>query len=240
MSCNFKTACVDVWAVNLDQHEFDLKNCESILDDHQRIQAQKFRNPHLREHYCVVQALLRHLLADYLTVEPAKLTIQRTIYGKPYLTDHPQVKFNLSHSGRTLVFAICREYEVGIDVEQIRHRQNIPGMVKRCFSAAEQHYWHGLPESAQLAHFFQFWTRKEAFVKAVGRGIALGLEQCELDLTRPGYFLNIPLSCGSTDAWRVTDLDLGTLNCAALVVNASAIDFTFRDFDTPLMKKVIP
>lgn len=229
MQINPEPVIVDVWSIDLAQLSIDLNYCESLLDSHEHKVAQKFRLPHLREHYCVVHGLLRRLLADYLTVEPKKLLIQRTGFGKPYLSDFPGVKFNLSHSGQALVIAICRDFEIGIDVEQIRPRQNLAGLVERCFSVAEQRYWHALPESTRLAVFFKFWTCKEAFVKAVGRGIALGLDRCELDLAQPGRFLNIPIDCGSVDEWRVIDLDLETQNCAALVVNTSEANIALRD-----------
>ncbi len=101
---------------------------------------------------------------------PADAALAKTALGKPYLPDWPAVQLSLSHSGGYGVCAVS-DAPVGVDVELIRPlRRDVPG---RFFTPAEQAWLTGRPESA----FFRLWTRKESFVKALGRGLTLPLNR---------------------------------------------------------------
>jgi 4'-phosphopantetheinyl transferase len=109
---------------------------------------------------------------------------------------------------------------LGVDIEIAKPRKNLAALVEKCFAEPEATYWHGLPKPEQAAAFYQFWTRKEAFVKATGRGIALGLKRCVLNPDAPTTLLCVPKEFAPASAWRVQDLDLGQGLFGALAVDS--------------------
>ncbi len=213
---------VDVWFVDLALLNLGQSTCFEFLDGTERSIADGFQSPSLRGLYVQGHGLLRMLLGGYLRVSPAALKVGRALYGKPFLVDHPELSFNLSHSGSKWLLAVTAAVPVGVDIELIKPRSQTAGLVARCFAAEEQVYWQALSEAEKLPRFFEFWTRKEAFVKAVGRGIALGLDQCVIDLHHPHRFLRVPTEAGRPDMWRFTDLAVDAACYAAMVVKLSS------------------
>lgn len=189
-----------------------------LLADAERRSAEALANPLVKGRHIEVRARLRLILADYLGQDPAQLHIAKTPHGKPYLPDYPQLAFNISHTGNQLVIAVAKHCQLGVDMEHCRPRTNLTGLVAKCFADGEARHWHSLPESQKTAVFYQFWTRKEAFVKATGRGIALGLQQCVLDHAQPDRFLSVPEGYGGAGDWRVMGLELADRGlCGAMV-----------------------
>ncbi len=158
------------------------------------------------------ETLLREMLAKHLQIPAEELVIERGEFGKPYLRDFPEWYFNLSHSGEKMLLAISHNTSVGIDIERIKLRHSITNLVKKCFSTSEQNYWFNLPEESQLRTFYDFWTRKEAVIKGIGRGIALGLNRCEIDTNQPNNFLNLPVN----QTWQTHSLQISPDYCAAI------------------------
>jgi 4'-phosphopantetheinyl transferase len=108
-------------------------------------------------------------------------------------------------------------------------RNSMSEIAKRCFSDSEYNAWHLLPPGEQVAAFFRLWTIKEAFVKAVGRGLAVGLERCEVDTEDYGRFLAIPEEYGDASAWKIVELACDAGFSAALVVPNLACRVGDRD-----------
>ncbi|MEQ1635628.1 MAG: 4'-phosphopantetheinyl transferase superfamily protein [Methylococcales bacterium] len=217
-----------IWYADLAKLALDQERCYAVLDDAERAVLAKLRFQALRDQYLLSHGLLRMLLGSYLQVLPEALNLNRSAYGKPFLEDYPALSFNMSHSANKLLVAVTQEVPVGVDIEAMKPRTHTAGLVAKCFAAEEQGYWQNLPEPVKMRGFFDFWTRKEAFVKAVGQGISLGLERCVIDPSDPTRFLRIPDHCGSIDAWRVQDLVVDVSCCAAVV--AKLREFKLKSF----------
>ena len=190
-----------------------------VLDTNEQQQALKFSNTLLRERYVTAHGQLRRILARYLNDSALNFVIQKTAYGKPYLPDYPNLAFNLSHTECVMAVAVAENCQLGVDIEYCKPRSNIAALVDKCFSVEEAAYWRELPETEQLHEFYQFWTRKEAFVKATGFGITLGLQNCVLNPNNPQQFLTIPNHCGLASNWHCRDIELEQGWCAALVAD---------------------
>ena len=212
---NFK-----LWQIDIADSAADYVQNWSILSRHEQIQAQAFSHSERQQHYVATHARLRIILAEALNENLQQLEIRRTEYGKPYLVDFPDMAFNLSHSGNKLVIAIAKNHELGIDIETCKPRKNLSALVEKCFAETEQHYWQQLPDALKVSSFYQFWTRKEAFVKATGRGIALGLNQCVLNPENHNEFLAVPTAYGAASAWRIHDIAVGDTMCGAVVLKS--------------------
>lgn len=213
-------AGIDVWSGETRAAAGQLEYFYSLLNAAERGKSEHYANDALRARYIDARGQLRCLLARYCNCPPQALRFAVGTHGKPYLPDYPCVAFNMSNSLDCLAVAVGNDYRIGIDIEVWRERMNLSGLVRRCFAASERLYWEDLPETQRLAAFFALWTQKEAFVKAVGRGLGLGLEHCVFATQGENRLLTVPDGCGAAADWRVVSLDLGESISAALVFGA--------------------
>ncbi len=221
-----KDSFVEIWHGDIltNETETDVLSEQrywSFLNQVEKQKAQAFTRLEVQKKYIKTRGVLRKTIASYLDIKPHKVAIKTGEYGKPFLMNN-EVYFNLSHSGNQFVIAVSNTGDIGIDMEQCRDRKGMAGIVNKCFSDEEISYWQGLSPSQQLTAFYYFWVRKEAFVKAVGRGIALGLEQCVINLQNQNQFLHIPKEYGTASSWKVIDVEISEhMPCAVVVKNKS-------------------
>ena len=191
----------------------------TVLDQLEYAKASRIKQPLLQHRYVEIHGRLRFLLGQWLNESPDQLQISRTEQGKPYLEHYPELCFNLSHTGEYVLFAIATQAQLGVDIEVCKARVNFAALVDKCFAKEERAYWNQLPELDQRQAFYHFWTQKEAFVKATGRGIALGLNACVVNPLHPSTFLSVPDDCGSVSDWHSLSLDCGAGLSAAIVTD---------------------
>lgn len=206
------------------------KRLAAVLDDGERRKSQIFKLPLLRDRFVAVRGLLRLTLAGYLDADPASLRFETGEYGKPRLLSG-SLHFNLSHSEDRLLIAVADFPDVGIDIETIKPRGSLDALAERCFSERELAQWRQVAEDQQIAGFYRLWTKKEAFVKAIGRGLALGMELCEFDLERDGQLTAIPAEYGPAAAWQVTELPISADVSAALVTARCGFELHRRELE---------
>ena len=135
-----------------------------------------------RRRFMASRILLRRLLAAYLGNEPQEIEFSYGSGGKPSLARVPPASplhFNLSHSRDRVLIAIART-PVGIDLESPRRLGDFEGLARRFFSPGEVRALARIPASQRRDAFFACWTRKEAYLKLIGRGIASGLKTVEV------------------------------------------------------------
>lgn len=141
-----------------------------------------------KEQHGHTRRLLRECLkpfgADY--VESAALA--KGEYGKPYLAEHPEIHFNLSH-GDGIAACIVGGRECGIDCERIRPFRS--GVIKRVFSEREKEVFWAIPDEQKDTAFFRLWTLKEAYIKAIGMGLSFPMNEAEFILSGDGFTTNI-------------------------------------------------
>jgi 4'-phosphopantetheinyl transferase len=214
-----KSEIVEIWHGKVTAEDAQYQAYWRVLDEAEQTQARKFKNELLHKRYVEIHGRLRNVLAQMLNQPPAKIRIKKAEHGKPYLADYPELAFNLSHSADRVMIAVGWLCQLGIDIEICKQRINLSGLVGKCFAEEEAAYWAKLPETQKSREFYRFWTRKEAFVKATGHGITLGLNHCVVNPENPTEFLRVPAKCGKTSAWHALDIDLGEGICGALVAD---------------------
>jgi len=222
---------IDVWLGKLVK-EPDNYDYWALLSEDEKNKANAIRLAILRAQYIEVRAKLRWVLANYIHVKPEQLIFALGKHGKPYLPEYGHYHFNLSHSGDQLAIAVAQHCPVGIDVEQWKQKADYQALVKRCFAEEEQAYWRSLPDEHKKSEFYRFWTRKEAFVKATGRGIGLGLDRCVILPQNPTEFLRVPSEYGSASDWEIYDLDFSEGSCGALVAPACGFEVRIKQLNT--------
>lgn len=173
-SLSLNSGVVDVWAFDGESDVADLSQLDATLSDDERARASRFRLERDRRRFIRVRGALRTLLGTYLAVLPAELTFEYGAHGKPALAGGYQgaLKFNVSHSQGLALMAVSRDVEVGIDVEGIRPMPDAAEIAARFFSPLEAAELQAVPAVSRTEAFFACWTRKEAYLKAVGRGLA--------------------------------------------------------------------
>jgi 4'-phosphopantetheinyl transferase len=210
---------IKIWYGQVKGEDSFYQSYWHVLDDAEKNQANKMHSPLLHKRYVEIHGRTRQLLSKTLNLAPEKITIKKAEHGKPYLVDYPELAFNLSHSAEKMIMAFAWNCRIGVDIEIIKQRVNVIGLVNKCFGVEEITYWNQLPDTEKNQVFYRFWTRKEAFVKATGEGILLGLNHCVINPENPKEFLRIPNQCGKPSEWHLQDIDLDGGVCSAIVTD---------------------
>jgi 4'-phosphopantetheinyl transferase len=154
-----------------------------LLDDEERKRAGRFLHIPSREQYIAARGALRILLGRYLRCSPRQVRFTTSPLGKPELAPPaPPLHFNVSHSQGMALIAVTRIGQVGIDVEQVRTVETYLDMAQRFFTPGESSALLRAPREKSTEAFFHIWTRKEAFLKALGLGLTHGLERFEVSV----------------------------------------------------------
>ncbi len=170
--------------VPLDVDEAALAAAAALLSPDEGARADRFRFARDRRRFVVARAALRRLLGAALGQAPGRVVLLAGPEGKPELAGHP-VHFNLSHSGDLAAIALCRDAELGVDIEQIRPLDDLDGLIATTCSPREAAALAALAPFRRREAFFRVWTRKEAYLKALGTGLAVPLDSVSVTVA-PG------------------------------------------------------
>ncbi len=162
---------VHIWRATLDRPLEEVERLAQVLSADERSRANRFYFAQDRQKFIVARGLLRTILSNYLGTPADRLQFDYGYHGKPAIKATP-VRFNLSHSHNLALYALTRERELGIDLEFIRPISDSAQIAKRYFSPYENASFQALAPDQKIAGFFHHWTRKEAYLKAVGNGLA--------------------------------------------------------------------
>ena len=212
---------LDLWLARIE----DLGDgVAGLLSEAERERGLRFRHPGARREFLRTRGWLRQALARYLQAEPGQLQFAYGPQGKPRLagsTEGQGICFNVSHSHGLALLAVTSDRLVGVDVEQIRTDKDLLGLANRYFSANEIAALGRLPASEAGRAFFLAWTRKEAFIKALGHGMSFPLDQFDVSLAPGERAVLLEVRSQQTNAreWAMTDIDLGTEFAGAAVVH---------------------
>lgn len=176
---------IHIWRTRLERTDDDVSRLVETLSADERTRAERFIKLKSRRHFIAGRGFLRATLARYLERDPALLSFRYGLHGKPVLAEAADLHFNLSHSADCAILAVTGLQPLGVDVERIRALANWEGIARRFFSDAEVAELAAVLPHQREEAFFNCWTRKEAYVKACGEGLARPLDQFVVSL-KPG------------------------------------------------------
>lgn len=205
---------VHVWAVPL------LGSAERysvLLTPEERERASRFRVVDHRRRYAIAHGALRAILAGYLGADPLAIPFRLTAAGKPALDGGEGLCFNLSHSAQLGLIAIAGA-DVGVDLEKVRHLESLRGIAQRHFSRSECEALEALSEPDLLLGFYRCWTRKEAYVKALGTGLTSALDVFDVALGDDAELLAVRDRQEDLANWSLRDASPGPDYVAAVAV----------------------
>ena len=200
----------------------------ALLDSGERNRAARFHFERDRDAFIASHGWLRTLLGRYLNADPRRIDFIFGHHGKPAIDGAP-VHFNLSHSGEMAACAVTRDCEVGIDIERVRPTSDIESIAERFFHPEECRKLFGLAEEERALAFFRCWTRKEAYIKALGAGLSAPLDSFAVTLApeEPAAFVQIdgqPAEGSLTQAaaaCSLFDLEAGPDYAGAVAIRGS-------------------
>lgn len=208
-----------------------LARLRAILSEEERARADRFYFEVDRARFTIGRGLARVLLGHCLRRPAELLTFEANGFGKPHLKGETAINFNVSHSGEIVLLALARGRELGVDVERIRADMATAEIAQRFFSAQECRELASMAEEARGDAFFACWTRKEAYIKAVGNGLSLPLDQFDVAFL-PGETPRLVATRhdpAQAVRWTLRNLDPGEGHKGALA--AEGADWTLRCWD---------
>lgn len=202
---------VHVWFADLVRAAPRVESLSHLLSPDELRRAEGFYFERHRQAFAVARGLLRKILASYVGADPRDLNFAYSAHGKPSLSGELgdcDIRFNLSHSHGLALYAIARGREVGVDIEYCRPRVAFAEIAERFFSAREVETFRRLPEHLRREAFFNCWTRKEAFIKAVGEGLSFPLDAFDVSLVpgEPAALLGVRDSLRQVTRWALREL----------------------------------
>lgn len=208
---------IHVYQTDLDQHDAMLYRW--YLSDDEKARADRFHFEKHRKRYTVGRGILRLLLASYLQVPAEAVQFAYTDHDKPYLPDFPTFQFNVTHSEQLALFGFTQTDRLGLDVEWVRVIDDFDSIARHQFAEDEAQTFLALPLSKKPRAFFNCWTRKEAFIKAIGEGLSR-----PLDTFTVSFLPHEPAQFHTIQGEDVSQWELYHLDVAPNAVGAIAID----------------
>jgi 4'-phosphopantetheinyl transferase len=212
---------VHVWRFESGRGPTAAPGFTDCLSGEERARAQALRVEAARQSFVGSRAHLRHTLARYVGAGPAELRFETGEYGKPGLAGAGELRFSLSHSADLALLAVTSGREVGVDLEWHRSLPEARDIVAAHFARTEAAALAALPDAAFTPAFFDCWTRKEAFIKALGLGLSFPLNAFAVSLGQPALLLELHGVAPPPDAWTFRTLEVAEGCSATLVVQGA-------------------
>jgi 4'-phosphopantetheinyl transferase len=212
---------IHVWTLRTNTPCNEIARFEELLAPDERSRAAQFRVSRPRESFILTRAALRHLIGQYLGQRPSSVSLQNGPHGKPTLSHNSELQFNVTHSGEMAAIALTQGCDIGIDIEQIRLFPDLEQVATRSFCYEEAAEINSLPAGERERAFFACWTRKEAYIKAIGVGLSRPLDTFRV-AAKPDASENLLFledATNTSESWTLRDLQLGPDYAGAIAYN---------------------
>ena len=220
---------VHLWRVSLSRPPFPLDLLWRQLQPKEVERAQRYRFERDRRRFVVARGMLRVILARYTGLNPAAIVFETEEHGKPWLPSHPELAFNASDSGDWMALGVARDRLIGVDIEMVREAVSTLAIADRFFSPREVAALRALPSEQQLPAFFRCWTRKEAFIKAIGEGLTYPLHQFDVTLgpDEPARLLHVEGEPRAPERWWMMDFPVAAGYAGAVIAETPVENVAF-------------
>jgi 4'-phosphopantetheinyl transferase len=184
-------ADVELWAAFSEEIRDPalLARYRELLTDDERAREMRFRFASDQHRFLLTRALVRTALSKYVDVAPHAWRFAPDAFGRPQIQNTDagvaEITFNISHTHGLIILGVTHRKALGIDTEHLWSRTASTAVADRFFSPSEAEALRELPETVRRERFFDYWTLKESYIKARGRGLSLGLASFGFDLGQP-------------------------------------------------------
>jgi len=224
---------VQLWRLDLESLAAGEQRWQQLLSPDERARAARLLVSRVRQQFVSTRAALRMILAGYLGALPSRLAFRQSAKSKPSL-DAPDaesgISFNVAHSGGVALLAFGRSREIGVDIEQVRQNVEVEAISRRFFSPNEQDQLAAVTDD-KFEAFFRCWTRKEAYIKAIGEGLWLPLNQFDVCVAAGSQNALLATRPDGSEAarWSLREVAAGPGYVAALC--AAGCNFRLRSWN---------
>lgn len=198
-----------------------LEQIDAVLDHDEQRRRDRFKFERHALVFRLSHALVRYVLSQYASLQPAEWRFKKNEHGKPYIVNQgfEHLQFSLSHTDGYAAMAVSSAYEIGCDVEKRRDNVRAADIAHRFFSESEVEELLSNDEELQHFRFFDYWSLKESYIKAKGKGLAIPLGDFSFDLqSRPITFSALPSLELDTSQWYFELFEVGVEHAAAVAV----------------------
>lgn len=235
---------IHLWSINPQEltDPNKISDLKEIISTDELNKVEKYKRNKDKHGALVTRAFIRLILSKYQALSPKDWSFSINAHGKPEIKNALlPLRFNLSHNKDLIICAVCLDRDIGCDVERFDRNVNVSAITRRFFSKDEQSQLNELPEYEQRSKFIEYWTLKEAFVKATGHGISLGLDTFSFKINASDtHQLNKNIELTVSEKCKI-DSHLQWFNCLifpddehciALSINKNELttDFTIQHF----------
>lgn len=183
-----------------------------LLSPDEKTRATRFHFPQHRRRFTLARATLRKILSQYTGTNPEQIEFAYNQQQKPRLPHHT-ISFNLSHSEDMAIFAFTHKQDIGVDIEKMTPHFNLE-IAKRYFTPQENAYLQQASIAEQSKIFYTLWAKKEALIKATGKGLQIPLDSFSVS---PSFEMElIPLE---QQTWSLFFLNIDPAFAAAVATN---------------------
>lgn len=211
---------VMVWRIALDPARAPHAEAVAELSEEERARAARFATDALRNRWLHGHVATRRIVARELGVVPREIVYGAESAGKPFVATPAGtgIEFSFSDSGDLALLAVARHGTLGVDVEVHRPLTDLEGIAERFFATEERVALFAVPESERAAAFYRLWTRKEAYIKALGTGLGHPLSRFVMTLASDDVrLITIDNDAAVAASWSVWSIDVGAGYEGALV-----------------------
>lgn len=219
---------VDVWYWDLSglERATYLAEAESVMSDQERQRRSRLQQPGAKETFSLSRLFLRSCLSKYSAAQPHAWQFSQNAHGKPAIAQpslQTPLHFNLSHTSDGMALAVTGSGPVGVDIENVNRRTSLLQTATRYYSETESAVLRSLPALEQQRRFFEYWTLREAYVKARGLAMAVLLKQLCFEINDAGDIALQPASAlgDQTHLWHFQIIWPQPTHCIAVAAQRS-------------------
>jgi 4'-phosphopantetheinyl transferase len=218
---------IHLWLASLQQPGEIFSRLVGVLSPTEQARANRFHFERDRRRFITGRGILRLLLGRYLDIEPGLVQFRYGPQRKPFLSQEQAaggLHFNLAHSNELVLYAFTGRGEIGVDLEYMRLLPDFGQVANHSFSKAEQVALQALPENQKVEGFYTCWTCKEAYLKALGDGLARPLDKFDVSITpgEPARLLQVEADPLEVTRWWMEAFSPAGSYTAALAAEAPA------------------
>jgi 4'-phosphopantetheinyl transferase len=223
---------IHIWQIDIETQLQYLHTYWSYLSNIEQSRASKFRFEIHKNKYIVRTAVLRILLSNYMRCQPKEIEFKIGEFGKPKL-NNSNLGFNLSHSKNKAIIAISKHLQLGVDIEYIDEKIEAKQIANHYFSVEDRKQLYALNDEKLADGFFNIWTKKEAFIKAIGTGLTYPLDSFDvnLDILEKNALTRLENSFAEAKEWNLFSIETFNDFKSALAYNGKTKEIQYFNYN---------